>query len=88
MLRYEKVTELKYVNPDLKVMLGLNGWNTVSLLSDLPNAQIFRLNFVQSVIEFLRKRNFDGLDLNWAHPTARRMRPVRREIFTNLLQVS
>lgn len=82
------MTSLKSINPDLRVILGVNGWNTVSLLADWPTAASFRSKFILSTIAFLRRRNFDGIDLNWALPTAQRVRPVKREIFTHLLQVN
>ena len=86
-IRYEKVTSLKNINPNLKILLGVSGWNTVSLLGSWPNSKQFRTNFIDHTIAYLRQRNFDGIDLNWAGPTARRKRPVNRNIFTDMLQV-
>lgn len=63
---YEGVTALKVDNP-VKVLLALNGMNDAfsgdkygRLLKDEKSRQ----NFIQSIVVFIQKHNFDGLDLN------------------------
>lgn len=65
-------TGLKQKNPQLKTLLAIGGWNegseTYSEMSAIPER---RKTFVKSVVEFLRKYHFDGLDLDWEYPTQR-----------------
>ena len=66
---FRKVTDLKYVNPKLKVTLAIGGWNEGSTkYSEMARDPIKRKTFVASVIKFLKRYNFDGLDLDWEYP--------------------
>ena len=62
---YKKVTELKSQNR--KVLLAIGGWNDSkgNKYSRLVNNPKARKDFIKHVIEYLKKHNFDGLDLDW-----------------------
>jgi len=61
---YERTTDLKKVNPSLKVMLAVGGWNVGSgLFSDMVTDQALRQKFVETSVDYLTLHNFDGLDL-------------------------
>lgn len=53
-------------NPNLSFLISIGGWNEgsdkYSQMARDPNA---RKIFVDSVLEFLQKYDFDGLDLDW-----------------------
>lgn len=66
---YKKVSGLK--SSSRKVSLALGGWNDSQgdKYSRLVNNPTARKEFIDHVIEFLQKHNFDGLDLDWEYPT-------------------
>ncbi|GAV08067.1 hypothetical protein RvY_17816-1 [Ramazzottius varieornatus] len=69
---YSKVTGLKLQNSRLKVLLSVGGWNAGSLgFSNMVSTKLRRKTFVDSAMKFLRKYNFDGLDINWEFPGLR-----------------
>ena len=61
-----RLVNLRNYNPNLSVLISLGGWNEgsdkYSQMARDPNA---RSVFVQSVLEFLKKYDFDGLDIDW-----------------------
>lgn len=66
---FKKATDLKFAYPNLKVTLAIGGWNEGSKkYSDLAKDPEKRKMFVESVVEFLHRHNFDGLDLDWEYP--------------------
>jgi hypothetical protein len=82
-LRYARVNSLKKINPSLKTSLSVGGatagtWAMSIMLSTSTNRQ----TFINSVISFLRARNFDGIDLDFEFPTG-----TDKLLFTLLIQV-
>lgn len=69
---YEKLTGFRQTYPHLKVLLAIGGWNEGSVnYSKLVADAERRKRFIKSVLEFLRRYKFDGLDLDWEYPTQR-----------------
>lgn len=65
---YKKFTDLKKMNPDLKTLIAIGGWNEGSAnYSDMARDPSARRTFVKSIVPFLKKYNFDGLDVDWVH---------------------
>lgn len=59
---YERTVALKETNPGLKVLIGVGGWNHGSAaFSKMVHDVSLRKTFVDSVVQFLQTRNFDGL---------------------------
>lgn len=68
---YERVTSLKLVNPNLKVLIAVGGWSFgTERFKTMAANRYNRQLFIFSALEFLRERNFDGLDIDWEFPTA------------------
>ena len=59
---YEQLNDLKVINPSLKTLLAVGGWNMGSKpFSDMSRDEKHRMTFANSTIKFLRKWRFDGL---------------------------
>lgn len=68
---YERVTSLKNVNPNLKVLLAVGGWSFgTERFKTMAANRYNRQLFIFSALEYLRERNFDGLDIDWEFPQA------------------
>ncbi len=72
---YGKTTSLKRgnkFNPGLKVTLTVGGFGEASeKYSRMAKDPEKRAKFVKSVVDFLKKYNFDGINLMWQHPGRR-----------------
>lgn len=86
--RYERVNNLKQINPEMKTLLGVGGWMMGSKdFSKLASGRISRKIFAKTSVKFLRDRKFDGLSIDWQHPTKRGGKPQDKVNFSLLLKV-
>ncbi|XP_074603101.1 chitinase 7 isoform X2 [Brevipalpus obovatus] len=66
---FERTTDLKLKNPKLKVLLAIGGWSFgTEKFKTMSTNKYNRRLFIFSAMEYLRERNFDGLDLDWEFP--------------------
>ncbi|CAF1004981.1 unnamed protein product, partial [Didymodactylos carnosus] len=78
-------TSLKALNPDLKVILAVGGWNHGSQpFTQMVATPQSRTEFVKNSYNFIKEHGFDGLDLDWEYPADRGSPPEDRERFTLL----
>ncbi|XP_055536395.1 probable chitinase 2 [Wyeomyia smithii] len=84
---YEKLVGMRATNHHLKVLIAIGGWNEGSeKYSDLAAKPERRQAFVKNALEFVKRYNFDGLDLDWEYPTQRGGKPYDRENFVSLVK--
>ncbi|XP_055686858.1 probable chitinase 2 [Lutzomyia longipalpis] len=83
---FEKLTAMRKTHPHLKVTLAIGGWNEGSLkYSQMAANPARRAKFVKNAVEFVKRFNFDGLDLDWEYPTQRDGKPEDKENFVSLV---
>lgn len=77
---YEKVTA--YKKKGIKVLVAIGGWNDSAgdKYSRLVNNPSARRRFIEHVVGFIEKNNFDGLDLDWEYPKCWQVSPVSLEV--------
>jgi chitinase len=88
---FKKFKDLKKINPDLKVLISVGGWDWSDKFSDMAATEEGRAKFADSCVEFIVKYGLDGVDLDWEYPVGGGMktnsnRPEDKENFTLLLK--
>lgn len=69
---FNKFNQLRGVNPSLKTLIAIGGWNQGSAkYSNLVANASSRKTFIENAIKFVRKYGFDGLDFDWEYPNQR-----------------
>ncbi|XP_061191573.1 uncharacterized protein LOC133199721 [Saccostrea echinata] len=82
---YGQVNAHKEKNPNLKTLLAMGGWTAGSLVySNMASTAENRKEFIESAIDWLRKYNFDGLDMDWEYPANRDGKPYDKANFAHL----
>jgi len=85
------LNSLKQINPNLKTLISVGGWSWSEKFSDVALTDASRTAFADSIIDFITKYEFDGVDLDWEYPvsgglTTNMKRPEDKQNFTLLLQ--
>lgn len=66
------VEALKQVNPTLKTIISIGGWNAGNgILTAISATPEYRSNLIQSSLEYFDKYGFNGLDIDWEYPEAK-----------------
>lgn len=86
--QYKKLVDMKNNHSNLKVLIAIGGWNEGSQkYSDMASSPEHRKTFIESVVTFLKKHRFDGLDLDWEYPGSRSTRTLEdRDNFSLLVK--
>lgn len=79
---------MKRNKPDVKILLAVGGYNMGSEpFIPLVQTPQSRSTFSRNTIAFLRKRNFDGFDMDWEYPAARGSSSGDKPKFQLLMEV-
>ena len=67
-----------FKNKGVKVMIAIGGWKESgdSKYSRMVNNAASRKRFIDNVLIFIEKHNFDGLDLDWEYPACHQVHPI------------
>jgi chitinase len=65
---FGKLYELREANPHLKLDLSVGGWTLSEGFYFMAKDPAKRKLFVDSVVHFLQRFEFDGIDLDWEYP--------------------
>jgi chitinase len=63
-----KLSELKKINPDLKILISIGGWTWSKNFSDAVLTDTSTQNFALSAVAIVSKYNLDGIDIDWEYP--------------------
>lgn len=65
---YRVLQELKQRNPDLKILTSVGGWTWSGGFSDMALTAESRQRFIDSALNFVRRHQLDGVDIDWEYP--------------------
>ena len=87
---YAALNDLRHKSPQLTILVSVGGWLWSTHFSDVALTAQSRAMFIQSVMEFLKRYDLDGLDIDWEYPgmsgSGHPFRSEDKENFTLLLK--
>lgn len=87
---FGQLIKAKQQYPHLKVLISIGGWTWSKEFSQVAKSLNKRERFASSAVEFMRKYQLDGIDIDWEYPVAGGLGPwdpTDKENFTKLLQL-
>ena len=65
---FNQLMQLKKKHPHLKTLISVGGWTLSGPFSDVALTEESRVKFAKSCITFIKKYDFDGVDVDWEYP--------------------
>lgn len=85
-----KLSGLKGINPELKVLISIGGWTWSKNFSDAVLTDTSTQHFASSAVAIVSKYNLDGVDIDWEYPgmigDSNTYRPEDKQGYTNLFR--
>jgi chitinase len=66
--KFNQLALLKKAHPHLKTLISVGGWTYSGQFSDAAVSSASRTRFARSCLDFIKKYEFDGVDLDWEYP--------------------
>jgi len=67
-INLRKLSELKKINPDIKILISIGGWTWSKNFSDAVLTDTSTQHFASSAVAIVSKYNLDGIDIDWEYP--------------------
>jgi len=67
-INLRKLSDLKKINPALKILISIGGWSWSKNFSDAVLTDTSTQNFALSAVAIVSKYNLDGIDIDWEYP--------------------
>ncbi|HHX18399.1 MAG TPA: glycoside hydrolase [Clostridium sp.] len=88
---FGQLIKYKKQYPHVKTLISVGGWTLSTYFSDVALTNESREFFAQSCVDFIRKYQFDGVDIDWEYPVGGGLstnitRPEDKQNFTLLLK--
>ena len=85
-----ELSELKKINPGLKILISIGGWSWSKNFSDAVLTDTSTQNFALSAVAIVSKYNLDGIDIDWEYPgmigDSNMYRPEDKQHYTTLFK--
>lgn len=65
---FKVLAAVRRSHPHLKVLVSVGGWTWSKGFSDAVLTPDRRMRFVQSAVDFVRRHDLDGFDVDWEYP--------------------
>jgi len=86
---FKLLADLRRQHPHLQILISVGGWTWSNNFSDAALTAESRRRFTGSAIEFVRRHDIDGVDIDWEYPGLRGNnnvhRPEDKENFTAMM---
>ena len=80
-LYIRRITQLRDHNPNLHILIAIGGWGDGSTkYSLIARSPTTRRIFIESVLDFLRRYDLDGIDIDWWESGKRVLKESRGKV--------